>query len=181
MSAASSSLGGVVIVTGSPGTGKTTLSAYLALKNARGVHLRSDDFYGYLAHPISPVLHESHAQNETVIGACTRAALAFAEGGYDVYLDGIFGPWFLPVVLASLTEVRVDYVVLRSGLAQAIERAGSRSEAPADAAIVTQMHEAFAVLGAYEHHALDIAAKGIPDVANELERRRRAGEFRLGS
>jgi predicted kinase len=174
-----SGFGSVVIVTGSPGAGKTTLCAHLAQASPRGVHLHADDFHTYLAHPISPVLPDSHAQNATIIRACTQAASAFAKGGYEVFLDGIFGPWFLPVALENLAGLRIDYVVLRSELQQAIERAGSRPAAPADAAIVQQMHAAFSSLEPYEHHALDIGALELAAVANELQRRRAAGEFRL--
>lgn len=173
--------GSVVIVTGTPGAGKTTVSAWLARASAQGVHLESDAFYEFVARPISPVLPESHAQNTTVIRAASRAAGAFAVGGYEVFLDGIFGPWSLPLIEAELAalSIPVDYVVLHCEAERAVARAGTRADAPADAELVRQMHGQFAELGPYQAHALEVAELGVPEVAAELSRRRRHGEFRL--
>src|SRR5450432_804278 len=130
--------GSVVVITGSPGSGKTTVCASLARRSAKGVHIESDGFYSFVAQPLSPVLPESHAQNETVIRAAARAAAAFAQGGYEVFLDGIFGPWFMPVIIEELRAraIPMEYVVLHCELERAIQRASSRSKAPVDAALV---------------------------------------------
>jgi predicted kinase len=173
--------GNLLIVTGSPGAGKTALSAYLARASARGVHLESDVFYTFLAHPISPILPESHAQNATAIRAAVRAAATFALGGYEVFLDGVFGPWFMPLIRTELAALRVsaDFVVLRCDLERAIERAAARIQAPADAALVRHVHAALEDISPYQAHALDIAELETAAVADELSRRRARGQFRL--
>jgi predicted kinase len=172
--------GGITIVTGSPGAGKTTLSRHAAEAHPRGVHLVSDVFYTFPAHPISPVLPESREQNAAVIAAVTRAAAAFASRGYPVFLDGIVGPWFLPVVAAELasTAIPVEYVVLRVSLAEAVRRATTRPQ-PGPEAVVRHMHAAFEDLGAYASHVLDTTELCVEDAAAELARRRAAGVFAL--
>jgi predicted kinase len=170
----------ITIVTGSPGAGKTTLSRRAAQADPRGLHLVTDVFYTFPAHPISPVLPESREQNAAMIAAATRAAAAFASHGYAVFLDGIVGPWFLPVVAAELasTDVRVEYVVLRVSLAEAVRRATTRAQ-PGPEAVVRRMHAAFEDLGAYAAHVLDTTDLSIDEAAAELARRRAAGAFRL--
>lgn len=170
----------IAIVTGSPGAGKTTLCGRLAAASPRGLHLPADVFYTFPAHPISPVLPEAQQQNEAMIAAVSRAAAAFAARGYEVFLDGIIGPWFLPVVAAELgsTGLPVEYVVLQVSLEQAIQRATSRSE-PGPEAIVRHMHAAFQDLGEYAPHALDTTGHGVEDTVAEYNRRRAAGAFAL--
>ena len=173
--------GPIVIVTGTPGAGKTTVSARLAARSARGVHLEGDVFYRFVAHLIAPVLPESKAQNATIIRAITRAAAAYAAGGYEVFVDGIVGPWFLPLVAHELapTGVAVEYVVLRLDPERAVERAGTREAYPGDAAMVRQMNEAFARVGNYEGHVLDVGNSSADEVAAEVDRRRAARGFCL--
>ena len=69
----------IAILSGCPGTGKTTLAVRLAEASERGVHLDTDRFYDFVLQPVSPILPESRAQNETVLAAAARAAAAFAE------------------------------------------------------------------------------------------------------
>ena len=86
----------LTIVSGAPGTGKTTVAALLARGTPRGVHIPSDVFYGFPAHPIPPSRPEAHEQNTTIITAMTHAAATFAARGHDVFLDGIVGPTVRP-------------------------------------------------------------------------------------
>jgi predicted kinase len=173
--------GRIVIVTGSPGAGKTTVSARLAAQSPRGVHLEGDAFYRLVAHLIAPVLPESRDQNATIIRAIMRAAAAYCAGGYDVFVDGIFGPWFLPLVAHELaaTVAEVEYIVLRLDPERAVHRAGTRAAYPGDAAMVRQMNDAFARVGDYEGHVLDVGARAPHEVAAEIDRRRAARAFCL--
>jgi predicted kinase len=171
----------LLLLTGPPGAGKTTIAARLAAASPRGVHVRGDAFHAFLAHPVPPVRPESHRQNTTVLRATLRAARAYAQGGYDVLLEGIVGPWFLPLVAGELRDagVAVDYAVLRVGLAAAVARATLRAETPAPEAVVRQMHAAFADLGPFERHAVPVAGEGPQQVAARLLRRRAQGALRL--
>ena len=62
--------GRIVIITGSPGTGKTTVSAILARESGleKSVHMHTDDFYHYLSKgAVPPHLPESNSQNQIVM------------------------------------------------------------------------------------------------------------------
>jgi cytidylate kinase len=74
-------MGSVVIVSGPPASGKTTLCRALAAGCPNGVHLASDHFYDFIAHRVNPTSEESHHQNTIVIRAVASAALAYAKGG----------------------------------------------------------------------------------------------------
>lgn len=170
----------LAIVTGSPGAGKTTVCRLAARSDARGVHVVADVFYTFPAHPIAPVLPESHQQNSAAIAAACRTAAAFAERGYEVFLDGIFGPWFLPLIAAELAPAAVaaDYVVLSLGLDEAIRRAAARPE-PAAEAVVRQMHAAFADLGPFASHVVAVDGRTAAETLAEIRRRRAAGALAL--
>lgn len=169
----------IVIVSGCPGSGKTTLSGALARGSPRGVHVRSDVFYGFPAHPVDPTLPASHQQNTTIVRALARTAGAFAEDGHDVVLDGIFGPWFLPVLCPELPgSLPVSYLVLRASEREALRRVRGR-EGRGASARVRHMVAAFADLGTWRAHALDTEGRS----AAEVEALARAGlardRFRL--
>src|SRR6187549_377244 len=119
----------IVIVTGTPGAGKTTLCERAAKAHPHGVHIVADVFFTFRAHPISPILPEAHPQNGAAITAVSRAAAAFASHGYEVFVDGIIGPWFLPVVAAEVADTghAIDYVVLRVDVEEAVRRTSGRS------------------------------------------------------
>ena len=87
--------GRIIVITGSPGTGKTTTASIVAKESNmdKSVHMHTDDFFHYLSKgAIPPHLPESNEQNLVVIEAFLEAAKRYARGGYDVIVDGIVGP-----------------------------------------------------------------------------------------
>lgn len=170
----------VMIVSGCPGSGKTAVAAGLAGRHSRGVHIVSDVFYRFIRDGISPILPESREQNTTVITAAARAAGAFALGGYEVFLDGVFGPWFVPLLAKELlpTGVAVDYVVLRASLERTLDRSADR-EKPGEEEIVRHMHRQFADLKEFEHHAVDTEMQSLEETVGEIVSRRASGKFRI--
>lgn len=172
-------MAGITIVAGAPGTGKTTLARSLAEAKQSGLHLLSDDFYRYPGHVIAPTAPESREQNETIMRALARASSAFFEGGYDVYVDGVIGPWMLPIFAGELApSVPLDYVVLRSDLELALRRVRERQGSGASAA-VEKMHREFADLKGLRGVAIETSGRSPAEILAEFERRCAKGEFRL--
>ncbi len=170
----------IVIVSGCPGSGKTTLSKALACSAPQGVHLLSDVFYRFPTVPIEPTRPESNHQNTVIMRALARSARAFAEGGYHVFLDGVIGPWFLPVLRAELSGgPSVSYLVLRAPESEALLRVHDR-QGPGASARVRQMVSAFAELGALRGHAVDTAKRSAEEVLSIVQHGLVEGRFRLG-
>ena len=170
----------LTIVSGRPGSGKTTLAASLAQREPRGLHIEGDVFYTFPAHPIDPTRRESHAQNTTIIRATARAAGAFVDGGYTVFLDGIFGPWFLATLLAELPAgVDVSYVLLRVPESEALRRVRAR-EGRGMSGRVRATVAAFESASGYESHVVDTFGLEEAAVLEAVATGLAEGRFRLG-
>jgi hypothetical protein len=116
----------ITVITGPPGAGKTTVAAAVARSGPLGVHLVADQcFHWIVSGYVAPWLPESDSQNATVIGAIGAAAARYAEGGYDVVVDGIVGPWFLGRFQQAIGSAvdNLRYVVLRPSREVAQRRA----------------------------------------------------------
>lgn len=169
----------VTIVSGCPGAGKTTLSRELALLADQGLHVVSDTFYKFPVRPLDPTTPESQRQNTSIMRALGRAADAFAEDGYSVVIDGVIGPWLLPVLVRELSpHVLLEYVVLQVALEQALARVRQR-EGQGRSAGVVHMHRAFSDLGQLEHCTLDTSAASPEEVISAFLAGRRRGEFKV--
>lgn len=177
----------IVVVSGSPGTGKTSVSTRLAEESPRdrAAHIHTDDFYQYIRKGyIAPWARGSGDQNETVVEAAAACARRFCAGGYEVVVDGTIGPWFIdPWIEIAREGVDVRYIVLRPDRATTVGRATARVQReffPLDEGIVGDLWASLADLGEYEPHAVDTTGQTIDESVALIRSMLREGAFRIG-
>ncbi|WP_420497807.1 AAA family ATPase, partial [Parafrankia soli] len=152
--------GRVIVLTGPPGAGKTTIARRVAEQLSLSVHLHADDFWHFIRQgAIAPYLPEAHHQNTIVVDVVAHTAFRYAAGGYDVLCDGIIGPWFLDTFRATSTTsgIELHYLVLRPDETTTLRRATSRTatDALTDPEPIRSLHHQFSSLDTLEPHVLD--------------------------
>ena len=180
-------MGSLLIVTGPPGAGKSTVASLLAASVSPSVLVEGDRFFGFLAAgAIPPWLPESHHQNHVVTEAMALATGRFVRGGYCTVFDGVMGPWFLPTFVdmlgleASERTHSIDYVILMPNVEQCIEHVRDRVDhAFTDESATRKMHLEFASATIDQRHVLVPGPMSADDVVAEIDVRRRAGSLRL--
>jgi cytidylate kinase len=170
----------LVVVTGPPGAGKSTVAEVVARRAERSVLVEGDSFFGFLASgAVAPWLPESHEQNTVVTKASAAAAGAFARGGYATVYDGVVGPWFLRTFGAATDLDHLDYVILLPPEDLCVRRVGTRRDHGfRDHAVTRQMHAGFARAEIAERHVLRDPPDDPAEVARLVESARAAGDLR---
>jgi cytidylate kinase len=144
-SAANGSEGELVVVTGPPGAGKSSVSDYVVDTRTPSALVAGDDFFAMIRQGyILPWLPESHHQNKIIIEAAAAAAGRLAGSCFVVY-DGVVGPWFLPTFGRAAGVPELHYVVLMPPLEVCLERVRSRVDHGfSDSSATRDMHQQFA-------------------------------------
>ena len=180
--------GTLLLLTGSPGCGKTTVAPLVADRHEPSACLDLDWFFAKLRRgAIEPWRPESHIQNRVVLRAAADAVAAFAAGGYFTVGEGILYPFMLDLFAAACEPRRivVHYAVLRAPIEVVQQRVHDRTSEPihvaalADADVVDDLWAQFEAHGVDERHRVDAGARTPVEVAEEIDARLRAGEFRL--
>jgi chloramphenicol 3-O-phosphotransferase len=180
--------GSLLLLTGSPGCGKTTIAPLVADGHEPSACLDLDWFFAKLRRgAIDPWREEAHTQNRVVLHAAAVAVAAFADGGYFTVAEGILYPFMLDLFAAACAPYGIEahYAVLRAPIALVQQRVQDRKVEPqhagalADATVVGDLWTQFERHGVEERHRVDAGARGPAEVAAEIDRRLRAGALRL--
>jgi predicted kinase len=180
--------GTLLLLTGSPGCGKTTVAPLVADRHVPSACLDLDWFFAKLRRgAMEPWRKEAHAQNRVVLRAAAEAVAAFAEGGYFTVGEGILYPFMLDLFVAACEPhgLTIDYAVLRAPIGVVHQRVRDRTLEPphagalADAVVVADLWTQFERHGVAERHRVDSGRRTPAEVAEEIDRRLAAGELRL--
>ena len=172
--------GSLLVVTGPPGAGKSTVSQRLAHRARRSMLVAGDAFFGFVAAgAIDPWLPASAEQNTTVTRAAAAATAVLAED-YDTVYDGVLGPWFLETFVEAGGFDELDYVVLLPTEDACVERVRTRADhAFDDETAARHLHAQFAAAPIDGRHVLDTTEHGLDETVEAVLGARASGQLRL--
>lgn len=175
----------VLILTGPPGVGKTTVAGLLAQRAERFVHLEADRFFFFIKSGfIEPWDPASDEQNQLAMGTAAAAAASYAAAGYETVLEGIVIPrWTLGVIRATLEAASVPtaYAVLRAPHSVCADRVHEREGDPDlfEPGVLAAISSEFDNLGEFERHAIDVADMDAEEAAAAVAGRFDGGDLAL--
>ncbi len=170
----------LLLVTGPPGAGKSTVAHELGHRFERSVIIAGDAFYSFLgAGAIAPWLASAQAQNEAIARAAAVCTASLAED-FDAVYEGVVGPWQLPAFMVAGSIESLDYAVLLPPLDVCLRRVAERvGHGFADPNATRQMHDEFAGADINARHVFTDVVEPADLLADEIQRRRCAGHLRI--
>ena len=153
-------VGDLIVVTGPPGAGKTSVTRALSQLFELSARVAGDEFFAFLDQgALAPWTAAAHRQNEIVITAAAAAAGRLADGGYTVIYDGVVGPWFLDD-FAQATGLRaLHYAVLLPPERTCVSRvAGRDGHGFTDLDAAAHMYAEFATADIDSRHVMTASA-----------------------
>jgi broad-specificity NMP kinase len=178
----------LLLLTGSPGCGKTTVAPLVADRHQLSVCLDIDWFFAKLRRgALEPWSEEAHSQNRVVLHAAAEAVAAFAAGRYFTVAEGILYPFMLDLFAAACEPrgIMMHFAVLRAPIDLVQQRARDRTTEPehagalADADVIDDLWTQFESHRVEERHRIDVGTRGPVEVAEEIDRRLKRGDLRL--
>ena len=160
----------LVIVTGPPGAGKSTVAPLVADGFASSVLIPGDWFFGlWRRGAIDPWLPEAAPQTSVAFAAAAAAAGTFARADCTVVYDGFIPPLALPGFVAMAGVAAVQYAVLLPPEAACVARVGSRAGHGFTSEDATRrMYREFADLALTARHRVGAAGAGPRETAGQI-------------
>jgi hypothetical protein len=180
--------GQLLLLTGSPGCGKTTIAPLVADEAALSVCLDLDWYFAKLrSGALEPWRHEAHQQNRVVLSAAASAVATFTAGGYFTVAEGILYPFMLDLFVNACKPlgIELNYAVLSAPLSVVLSRVQTRRaepqhvEALADPRVVEDLWKMFEKESLEPRHRVDVAEETPSAIAEEIYRRCLNGELLL--
>jgi predicted ABC-type ATPase len=123
-------MGELIIVTGPPGAGKSTVSGLVADSFVSSVLIPADWFFGlWRKGAIDPWLPQALPQTSVAANAAAAATGAFARADCRVVYDGFIPPRYLPEFAAAAGLAALHYAVILPPVTTCVDRVLSRTRA----------------------------------------------------
>jgi chloramphenicol 3-O-phosphotransferase len=145
--------GTIFLITGTPGSGKSSVAAALAKRYPFGIHIPVDDLREWvvsgIAHPVPLWTEETGRQFRLARQAALEIARIYAGAGFAVVIDDIIFPdEAARGMVEALSGYDVHKVVLHPDLDTALRRNAERTNKQFDTGVLTEtirsLHGAFA-------------------------------------
>lgn len=148
-------VGELVVVTGPPGAGKSSVAEHLTNSFTPSALVPGDSFFAMIKQGyVLPWLPESRRQNTVIIEAAAAAAGRLTEVCSVIY-DGVLGPWFLPTFIRATGLAYLHYVILLPPLEVCLERVQTRvNHAFSDQSATRDLHQQFAKAAVDSKHVI---------------------------
>lgn len=174
-------MGSLLVVTGPPGAGKSTIARIIADSMSPAALVEGDEFFRFLRNGvIEPWKVEAREQNEVVVGIQATTAACYRVSGYETVYDGIVGPWFLDRFVEH-AGAPVDYAVLLPAIDVCLHRIGTRTDHEfRDETATRSLHHQFVAESLDGRHVFDSGAGTAQDIAEAIMARRSAGRLGVG-
>lgn len=173
-------MGELIIVTGPPGAGKSTVSGLVADSFDSSVLIPADWFFGlWRRGAIAPWLPQALPQTSVAADAAAAATSAFARADCRVVYDGFIPPGDLPGFAAAAGLSVLHYAVILPPVTTCTDRVASRAGHGFTSVDATRaMHRDFAQAALDARHLITDAEAAPEDVARQILDRLAAGSLR---
>lgn len=133
------------MVSGPPGSGKTTLAGQLARRLNPSAHLETDLLFNAIQSGfIDPWKPASHHQNTVIVTTAANAARNLAEGGYHTIVDGVVFDWAMEIYREICGHLELHRAILVPPVETVLARGPVRNrEREPDAEAYRQLHAQF--------------------------------------
>jgi adenylylsulfate kinase-like enzyme len=171
------STGGVILLSGPVGAGKSTVARELIASSAGPTaYIEGDTFWSFIAKKADS--QDESAPFRMIMRAMISSARHFLRDDYEVIVDFSSPPWFLDAARALMQQKPFEYVVLRPTEAVCAARAAARAEGTI--ADYSRYHDLYTAFNGAERYTIADDNAGPAMTAARIRRGLELGTFRVG-